>query len=110
MMSKYVQINHWKVVSLLLAIFLLLLATAPVLATTAPDEINVLEAGYTKNFAPCENAKGIVLGREGGLLSLLGVDGHSEPVAAIVKGEGYSPQTIQSRQLATHVVYVRTDC
>jgi len=71
MISKYIQINHWKVVSLLLAIFLLLLATAPILSTAAPNDINVLEAGYTKNFALCESDKGIVLGRESGLLSLL---------------------------------------
>ncbi|MBE7549955.1 MAG: hypothetical protein HS126_02610 [Anaerolineales bacterium] len=110
MISEYIQINHWKAVSLLLAIFLLLPATSPVLTPAAPNEITGLEAGYTENFAPCESAEGIVLGREGGLLSLLGADGHSEPVAIIVKGESYSPQAIQSEQLATYVGYVRTDC
>lgn len=110
MMSKSVQINFWMVGSLLLAIFLLVLATAPDQVNAVDYGINMLEAGDARNIALCENAETIVLGREGGLLSLLDENGYAEPVEAIVKGEGYSRQVVDAGQRVPYVAYVRNDC
>lgn len=109
MMSKQIQINRKAVISLLLTTLLLSLIT-PVLTTAAPNEFNGLETDHAEKLAPCVSTEGIILGREGGLLSLLGIDGHSESVAAIVKGNIYSPQAIYDQPLPNHVVYRRTDC
>lgn len=108
-MSKHIHISRRIVISFLLTI-LLLSPITPMLTTAAPAESDVLKTVHTESFAPCVNAEGIVLGREGGLLSLLNVDGHSKHVAAIVKGNGYSPQGMYGEQLANHIVYLRIDC
>jgi hypothetical protein len=109
--GKSVWFNDWGVLSFLLAIFVLTLAAAPALVNSAADETDSVRASHYRNFATCAGYKTMgVLGREGGLLSLLGVDGHPEPVMAIVKGEGYSLRAVHNGQSAIYVVYVRTDC
>ena len=106
MMSKYVQINHRRVISLLLAVILLSLATGPALANLASDE-----TGQNDNLTFCANYKNFgVLGREGGLLSLLEVGRDRDPfLATVVTGEAYSLRAVQNGS-ASYVIYVRTDC
>lgn len=106
MMSKYVQINHRKVISLLLAVILLSLATGPALANLTSDE-----TGQNDNLVPCANYKDFgFLGREGGLLSLLEAGRDRDPIlVTIVTGAAYSLRAVQNGS-ASYVIYVRTDC
>lgn len=110
MMNKSVQSNYWKVGSLLLAVFLLLLAAAAVMASDASRGNKVPNVSYNTGVAPCDDAEAIVLGREGGLLSLLDANGYAAPVEAIVKGEGYTRQAVESGHVSNHITYIRTDC
>jgi hypothetical protein len=106
MMSKYVQINHRKVISLLLAVILLSLTTGPALANLASDK-----TGQNDNLVPCANYENFgVLGREGGLLGLLEVGRDRDPIlVTIVTGEAYSLRAVQNGS-ASYVIYIRTEC
>jgi hypothetical protein len=108
--GKPVRFNGWGVRSFLVAIFVLTLAAIPAMANSAPVDAELFGAGHHQTLAPCTRDMSGVLGREGGLLSLLGVDGHPEPVAAIVLGDAYSPLAVHNGQSVPFVVYVRTDC
>ena len=109
MIGKYVQFNRRNVLSLLVAIFMLTLTAAPALVQSPQDcsprsldnELCTSGVAYETN---------VVLGREGGLLSLLRVDGQPNPVAALVMNKAYSLRAIHNRQSATYVVYAQTDC
>jgi hypothetical protein len=109
--GKPVRFNGWGVRSLLVAIFVLSLAAVPAMANSAPVEPELFGAGYHQTLAPCANYEDIgVLGREGGLLGLLGVGGHRDPIsAAIVTGEAYSVRAVQNGS-ASYAIYVRTEC
>lgn len=111
MISKYLHINHRQVISLLLAVIWLSLATGPALANAPSPAAHSFEAGHNSNLAPCANYEDIgVLGREGGLLGLLGVGGHRDPIsAAIVTGKTYTMRPVQHAS-ATYVIYVKTEC
>ena len=108
--GKPVWFNGWGVRSFLVAIFMLTLASVPTMANSAPVDAELFGAGHHQTLAPCTRDTTVVLGREGGLLSLLGVDGHSEPVSAIVLDEAYSSLAVHNGQSVPFVVYVRTDC
>ena len=108
--GKPVRFDRWGVRSLLVGLIGLSLAAVPALANTAPVETELFGAGFQQTMAPCTRDTTVVLGREGGLLSLLGVDGHSEPVSAIVLDDAYSPLAVHNGQSVPFVVYVRTDC
>lgn len=108
---EQVRFNVWGVYSLLALIFGLSLAAVPAMANAAPAEAELFGAGHHQTMAPCANYEDIgVLGREGGLLSLLGVGGHRDPmVAAMVTGKTYSIRPVQ-HESASYVIYVRTEC
>jgi hypothetical protein len=81
------------------------------MANTAPVETQLFGAGYHQTMAPCANYEDMgVLGREGGLLSLLGVGGYRDPMAAaMVTGKTYSMRPVQ-HESASYVIYVRAEC
>jgi hypothetical protein len=94
-----------------LAIFVLALAAVPTLASPVPAQTVLPAAEFVQTtLAPCLNEAATgVMGREGGLLSLLGVDGHPEPVSTILNGEAYAPYAVHNGTSATYVVFVKTD-
>jgi hypothetical protein len=106
MISKYVQINRRNVLSLVVAAFILALAAAPALAQSPQDySLRSLHNGLGTTGVAYEPSG--VLGREGGLLSLLRVDGQANPVAALVKSKAYSLRVVHNGQSGTYVVFTR---
>jgi hypothetical protein len=106
MISRYGQINYQKVIWLLLALMLLSLAAGPALAYVTPDE-----TAQAEKLAPCATYEDMgVMGREGGLLSLLGIGGHQDPIPATIGTAGdFSLRAVQSES-ASYVVYARPGC
>ncbi len=109
--GRPVRVNPGGVRLLLAAIFLLSLAAVPAMANAASVETALFGAGHHQKMAPCANYEDMgVLGREGGLLSLLGVGGHRDPmVAAMVTGKTHSIRPVQ-HESASYVIYVRAEC
>lgn len=109
--GKSVRVNPGGVCLLLAVLFVLSLAAVPPMANAAPVGIDVFGADHHQTIAPCTNYEDMgVLGREGGLLSLLGVGGHRDPmVAAMVTGKTYSIRPVQ-HESASYVIYVRAEC
>ena len=84
---------------------------------TFPHSDTAVKAGLVispdKQAADCASAKAIgVLGREGGLLLLLGVDGiYADPVTSMVKSNDYTLRLRHSEQPTTNlIIYMRADC
>ena len=122
MIGNYVQFNGKSVFLMLLVVLLMAVTTGPALANTAEADVEVSPALYQGGVRgeamdihlamgrPCVCKRTGFLGREGGVLALLGVGQQAQvaPKAVGAAGDTYTLQPVHS-QSGSWVVYTRTN-
>jgi hypothetical protein len=101
----------WMIRLLLLAVLVLALMAAPVLVNAAASATGESAVNRRGPSLPCVAPQTTgMLGREGGLLALLGIGGQIDPVASLVNKGTISLRPIHNGQSAAYVGYIQTGC